>query len=251
MSDLFADDWRTRPMLAVDTETTGPDPQLDRVVTATTVLVNGAVTTVKTWLADPGIPISPGAAAIHGVTNDVAQSEGRPAAEVLAAMATVIDGAITNSTPLVLFNAKFDLTLLAREFTRHGIDLDLSRALVIDGYVIDKGVDKYRKGKRTLTVTCEHYGVRHDGAHDATEDALAAARVAWAIAARFPEQVCVALEVLHAKQAAWHLDWAESYGRYRVRSGGVDDVSREWPIQTAPPNWTAQQMPAAELEAAS
>ena len=45
---------------------------------------------------------------------------------------------------------------------------------VIDPFVIDKHIDPYRKGKRTLTAVCEHHGVKQTDAHDATGDDLAA-----------------------------------------------------------------------------
>ncbi|CAN7193716.1 3'-5' exonuclease [Knoellia sp. LjRoot47] len=243
MSTLFNADWRDWPLLAVDTETTGPNPDVDRIVTATTVLIDGPTTTPTTWLADPGIPISDGAAEVHGITNEVAQRDGRPAAFVIAEIANVLRRAIDDGTPLVLFNACFDLTLIDRECRRHGVELDLTRALVIDGFVIDKAVDRFRKGKRTLTATCEHYGVRLDDAHDATEDALAAARVAWRLAQRFPDQVCVDLAVLHERQKVWRRDWAESFGQYLVKQGKTDDVERDWPVAPLPLGWTPDALP--------
>ena len=56
------------------------------------------------------------------------------------------------------------------------------RAPVIDPLVIDKAVDRYRKGKRTLEAAAAFYGVPLDDAHDAGADAIAAGRVAQAIA---------------------------------------------------------------------
>ena len=243
MSTLFTNDWRDHPMIAVDTETTGPNPNADRIVTATTVLIDGPNKVPTTWLADPGIPISDGAAEVHGVTNEVAQRDGQSAAIVIAELSTELRRAIDSGVPLVLFNACFDLTLIDRECRRHGVELDLSRALVIDGFVIDKAVDRFRKGKRTLTATCEHYGVRLDAAHDATEDALAAARVAWMLAERFPDKVCVDLALLHDRQKVWRRDWAESFGQYLVKQGKTDDVEREWPVVPLPTGWSPDALP--------
>ena len=45
---------------------------------------DGPGTAVHNWLANPGIPIPDGAAAIHGVTTERAVAEGRPAADGFA-----------------------------------------------------------------------------------------------------------------------------------------------------------------------
>ena len=244
MSNLFANAWHTGAMLAVDTETTGPNPNLDRVVTATAARLHNGLNGADDWLINPGVHISDGAAAIHGVSNERAQAEGQEPAEALAGIATRLQYAIEAGIPLVLFNAAFDLTLLDREFTRHGVTCPLDQALVIDGHVIDKALDKYRKGKRTLTAVCEHYGVRLDGAHDATEDALAAARVAWALAERFPDELQVDLRQLHARQVAWRAEQAASLQSYFRRQGEKDAVvDGGWPIQAVPSGWSPEQLP--------
>lgn len=248
MSNLFAHAWHTGAMLAVDTETTGPNPQLDRVVTATTVRLHNGLNGTTTWLIAPDAPISDGAAAVHGVTDEQARRDGRPPAEALAEIALELGYAITAGIPLVLFNAAYDLTLLSREFARHGITCPLDHALVIDGHVADKAVDKYRKGKRTLTAVCEHYGVRLDGAHDATQDALAAARVAWVLAERHPEQLQIDLADLHAAQIAWRREQATSLQTYFRRKDPDAYVAPEWPVIPAPADWTPQQLPAARDE---
>lgn len=61
-------------------------------------------------------------------------------------------------------NARYDLSLLDRECRRYAVEsiselLGDAPAPVIDPLVIDKHVDKYRKGKRALHALCAHYGV--------------------------------------------------------------------------------------------
>lgn len=244
MSNLFANAWHTGALLAVDTETTGPNPQLDRTVTCTAAKLHNGLNGTLSWLIAPDAPISDGAAAVHGVTDQHARANGRPPADALAEIAGELTGAIQSGIPLVLFNAAFDLTLLTREFTRHNITCPLEQALVVDGHVIDKALDKFRKGKRTLTATCEHYGVRLDGAHDATQDALAAARVAWVLAERYPDQVQIDLRQLHGQQVAWRAEQASSLQAYFRRQGKPDAVVEGgWPIQATPAGWTPQQLP--------
>ena len=101
---------------------------------------------------------------------------------------------------------------------------------VVDPFVIDREVDKYRKGKRTLTAMCAHYGVSLDGAHDAAADAIGAARVAWAIGQRYPEIASMDMETLVKSQKAWHAERQDDFWRYLKRQGKpCDDVSGEWP----------------------
>ncbi|MFM9597389.1 hypothetical protein ACKI1O_49625, partial [Streptomyces scabiei] len=65
-----------------DLETTGVDVVHDRIVTAHVGVLDadGHVIDARDWLADPGVPIPAGAAAIHGVTAERARAEGAPAA---------------------------------------------------------------------------------------------------------------------------------------------------------------------------
>lgn len=242
--------WHRGPLLAWDTETTGPDPHRDRIVTCTTARIQGGLLGSTSWLIAPDIPISDGAAAVHGITDQHAREHGQDPATALRQIADELQGAIANGVPLVAFNASFDTTILERELTRHGIDLDLTQALVIDPFVIWKRLDRYRKGKRTLTAACEAFGVRLDGAHDATEDALAAARVAWVLAERYPDELQIDLAHLHANQRAWKADQAVSLQAYFDRQGKNEHVAREWPIQPAPQGWTPDQLPAPREEAA-
>jgi DNA polymerase III subunit epsilon len=113
---------------------------------------------------------------------------------------------------------------------RHGIPPLLSPAPVIDPLVIDKALDRYRKGKRTLEVTSQFYGVVLDGAHDAGADAIAAGRVAQAIAKKHGQSLPVTLAELHALQVGWCKDQAENFQEYMRRSRDPQFVAAGgWP----------------------
>jgi hypothetical protein len=109
-------------------------------------------------MADPGVPIPEAASNVHGVTTEQAQAEGQPAAEVVAAALQLLR-AVPTSVPIVGFNARFDLTILDREARRHGLE-PFVPAPVLDGLVLDKHLDPYRKGSRRLEAVCEHYRCR-------------------------------------------------------------------------------------------
>ena len=105
---------------------------------------------------------------------------------------------------------------------------------VIDPLVVDKRLDRYRRGKRTLDVVAARYGVTLDGAHDASADAIAAGRVAQALAERYSDQLPETCDELHAKQIGWARSQAESLTEYFVRIGRIDPtdpVDGSWPIR--------------------
>src|SRR5690606_20907253 len=98
--------WHRGPMLAFDTETTGPDPEDARVVTATCAWITpGQPPAVDTWLINPGVEIPEGATAVHGITTAQAEAEGRHPGEALIEIASLLAQAITDRVPIVAFNA--------------------------------------------------------------------------------------------------------------------------------------------------
>jgi DNA polymerase-3 subunit epsilon len=222
--------WIDQPMTAFDLETTGPEPAEARIVTGTLVRIEpGADPVVKTWLADPGVEIPDEAAAIHGVTTEHAREFGRPAREVIDEIRlSLADAWFTG--PVVIYNASFDMTVVTAECARHHKTPFEVAGPVIDPYIIDKQVDRWRKGPRKLGPTCEHYKVKLDGAHDATEDALAAARVAWKQARIYPTQVVhVTPAELHEMTAGWfteqQLRFADHLTR-KIAPGITDQAER-------------------------
>ena len=226
--------WWSGPLAAFDLETTGPEPTTDRIVTAAVVARNpgGEIAGVdRHWLADPGVPISEGATKVHGITTAHAQANGWPIAtvvdQVVAALAELVA-----QCPLVIYNAPFDLTMLDREARRHGIrPLDLTQAVIVDPLVLDKQLDRYRKGSRRLDACCAHYQVTLDEAHEATADALAAMRVAWRIGKAYPKVGSLPGRDLMAYQARARAAQANSLAAYFKCTGQPQPVSREWPVQ--------------------
>lgn len=216
-----------------DLETTGVDVATSRIVTAFVGVIDaaGAVIEGRSWLAEPGVPIPPQATAVHGVTDERARAEGRPAPEVVSEIVDALRALLASGHAVAAYNARYDFSLLAHEARRHGVEpLDDPRP-IIDPLVIDRAVDRYRRGKRTLSITTAHYGVELDDAHDAAADAVAAGRVAQSIAARFPEQLGMAADRLHDLQVRWSLEQAASFQEYmrRVRDP-LFVASGVWPV---------------------
>jgi len=215
-----------------DTETTGLSTRDDRIVTAFLGVMgpDGELTESFSWLADPGIVIPPQATEVHGITTKMAQEQGRPAAEVVAEVLRELTRLLGAGIPLVVYNASYDLCLANSEAKRYGLQpLDNPRP-IIDPLVIDRALDTYRKGKRTLDVVSMHYGIINDNAHNAEGDAVTAGRVARAIAQKFPEETADVMS-LHDRQVDWAYQWAESFKRYLDSQGlPARGLGGRWPL---------------------
>lgn len=163
-----------RPLAVIDCETTGLDVESDRIVE----LFIGRV-----WPGDgrahdyatriyPGVPIPPGASAIHGITDD--QVEGKDAFEQLAPGFWAQLG----DCDLLGFNAiRYDVPLLAAEFRRAGYPVIMAVRRILDPYPL---FDALMPGhpRHTLAHAVAHYlGRSHAGAHGAAADGRAAAEV--------------------------------------------------------------------------
>ena len=224
--------WSSGPMAAFDTETTGPDPMTARIVTACIAVVNmSPAREPMSWLINPGVEIPTEATAVHGITTEAAVERGANPVDACVEILEWLTQSWARDIPVIAYNASYDLTVLDQDLRRNGLAGIGEIGPVIDPLVLDRGLDRYRRGKRTLTAACEHYGVRLDGAHDSTADALAAARVAWRIAQRYPQVGAASLDELMELQAGMHLEWATHFQSY-LRSQGKDEViDTSWPLR--------------------
>ncbi|MFJ9724433.1 3'-5' exonuclease [Streptomyces sp. NPDC101209] len=231
--------WYEGPLAAFDTETTGVDVETDRIVSAAVVVQDapGGRPRVTRWLVNPGVPVPEAATAVHGLTDEHLQRNGRWPAPVMYEIAEVLAEQAAMNRPLVVMNAPFDLTLLDRELRRHrasSLDrwLQASALRVLDPRVLDKHLDRYRKGRRTLTDLCAHYEVPLEGAHDAAADALAALDVVRALGRRFAARLeRLSPAELHSLQATWHAAQARGLQAWFARSGTDEIVDTSWPLR--------------------
>lgn len=218
-----------------DTETTGVDTSQARIVSSTIALLGGGGEVVERydWLIDPGVEIPEAAARVHGITTAVARESGVDAAVGVSQIVAQLGAMLGRGFPVVAYNAPFDLNLLRAESNRHGIAWPAPLSPVVDPLILDKQLDRYRKGKRTLEVVAGHYGVALGTAHDAGEDAIAAGRVAQAIARRYAQVLPDEITALHDAQVSWAAAQAANFQEYmrRVRDPNfVADGS--WPLRS-------------------
>ena len=169
----------TRPLAFFDLETTGIDPQRDKIVEIAVVRVDpGGATAGKTRRINPERPIPPDATAVHGIRDeDVA---GAPAFRQVAR--GILD--FLADSDLAGFNIRrFDVPLLDREFRDCGLDLALVQRRVVDAMTIF-----HRKEPRDLSAAVRHFlGREHEGAHGAEADVAATLEVLDAELDRYPD----------------------------------------------------------------
>jgi DNA polymerase-3 subunit epsilon len=164
-------------LVAIDTETTGRDPEVDRIVEIACVRWRGDGTSERfSWLVNPGRPIPKESSDVHGITDD-AVKDAQPFAAVAHDVLRAIDGAIP-----VAYNAEYDRKVLVAELARAGLLPEnpppaLRRNVEwIDPLVWARELQKTEKS-RTLVEVCERLGIALDKAHRAADDAVATLQV--------------------------------------------------------------------------
>jgi len=230
--------WLDGPLLGFDTETTGISPSRDRIVTAALITRTGSDVAARTWLINPGVPIPERATEVHGITDAMVQAQGLPPADALAEIADILASALGAGIPVVGFNVQYDLSIVEAELARHGLPT-LSERLggkvwpVVDPLVLDRHLDKWRKGPRKLIDMCATYGVHvnADDLHAADNDVLATLDVVHAIARAYPTVGELELDQLHDQQEAAHRKWATEFSAYLISKGRTEDLpDPAWPV---------------------
>ncbi|GAA1868207.1 5'-3' exonuclease H3TH domain-containing protein [Brevibacterium marinum] len=222
--------WSRSRLVGFDLETTGVDPATARIVTAAFV---ESADKVRTWLADPGVEIPEPARAVHGITTEFAQANGAPAADVVGELCTVLDELRSEGAVVVGHNIVYDLSVMAAEVTRHHPHIDLVALLptIVDTFVLDKRVEKFRRGKRTLVETAKRWKVSLLDAHDAAADALAALDIARALAENAPEIASLTRDEIMAAQGDWkRVQAADLQAWLRSKGNAEAIVDDAWPL---------------------
>ncbi len=169
----------TKPLIFLDAETTGTEPQSDRIITLCIEKIahQGAAAERKVWKFNPGVPIPPESTEVHKITDEMVKDWPR-----LADYAQEIHDFIAGCDAAG-FNTYFDLGILWHEFWRCGLKWDMAGMRVIDA----GGIFKIKE-PRGLEAAVKFYCNRsHSGAHDAEDDVIATRDVLCAQIVRYPE----------------------------------------------------------------
>ncbi len=167
------------PLVFFDLETTGIDIVKDRIIEISLVKVypNGKEES-KTRRINPGMPIPPESTAIHGITDEDVK-DCPTFKEIAKSLAALLEGC-----DLAGFNSnRFDIPLLAEEFLRAGVDVDLNKRKFIDVQTIF-----HKMEQRTLAAAYKFYCDKTlDNAHTAEADTMATYEVLKSQLDRYPE----------------------------------------------------------------
>jgi len=222
-----------------DTETTGIDVKQSKIVTAALHLLNSNGEVLpggRDWLLNPGVPIPPAATAVHKITDEIAQRDGMDATQGVQEIVSAIQELFDKGIPIVAYNASYDFSLLHNQALSLGIQ-PVKFGTVIDPLIIDKTVDKWRKGSRKLVDVAQHYNVSLENAHTAKDDAVAAGLVAYSVLRFFKAQskpvvpVPDSSEQLHEMQSKWADEIEASFAKWRQQDMPSYVPSFGWPIK--------------------
>ena len=225
-----ADSWSQSRLVGFDLETTGVDPSTARIVTAAFV---ESVDSSRTWLANPGVEIPEPARAVHGITTEFAQANGAPVAEVVAELCAVLADLRSEGAVVVGHNIVYDLSVMAAEVRRHQPHIDFAAQLptIVDTFVLDKRIEQFRRGKRTLTETAKRWKVTLLDAHDAAADALAALDISRALAESSEEIANLTRADIMSAQGDWKRAQAADLQSWLRRKGNAEAVvDGSWPM---------------------
>lgn len=167
------------PIVFFDLETTGINIVKDRIVEISFVKVhpNGKEET-KTRRINPEMPIPPESTAIHGITDEDVK-DCPTFKEIAKSLAAQIEGC-----DLAGYNSnRFDIPLLAEEFLRAGIDMDLNKRKFVDVQTIF-----HKMEQRTLSAAYKFYCDKSlENAHTAEADTMATYEILKAQLDRYPD----------------------------------------------------------------
>jgi DNA polymerase-3 subunit epsilon len=155
-----------KPIVFFDLETTGTSTTKDRIIEICAIKVNTDGTQQELYhLINPAIPISPGATAVHGITDEMVA--GKPTfGDLVEELAAYFEG-----SDLGGYNIKrFDVPMLMEEFHRFKkYPIHYSEVKLVDVMAI-----YHRKERRDLSAAVKFYCEReHAEAHSAKADVLA------------------------------------------------------------------------------
>lgn len=167
------------PIIFFDLETTGTDIAKDRIVEISYLKISpNGMEESKTVKVNPGMPIPAESSAIHGIFDaDVANAP--QFKELAKTIAKDFEGA-----DLAGYNSnRFDVPLLAEEFLRVDIDIDMTKRKFVDVQTIF-----HKKEQRTLSAAYKFYCAKDlENAHSAEADTMATYEVLKSQLDRYPD----------------------------------------------------------------
>lgn len=188
--------------------------------------------------------INPGAEKIHGISEEDKQLYGIDIEKMLDILTKSFSWAHTKGGIIVAMNMQFDWTVLTMTALRHHWKPHphafVQKADLYDPLVVDRKLERYRKGPKNLETLLDLYGLRDelvnaDVAHEAARDAEAALLISreqlgiYEDLARIPRGNVT--ETMHV----WHAEWADRYEEHLDKTGQQHKhIERDWPFIPVP-----------------
>jgi DNA polymerase-3 subunit epsilon len=200
------------PLACFDIESTGISPRNDRIVELAIVRVHpGGRTDQYVRRVNPGMPIPPGATAIHGITDEDVRTC-PPFSDIAGEVLDQLTGC-----DLAGYNlGRFDIPMLTEELLRCGHTFNLEGRRIIDPQTIF-----HRHEPRDLSAALAFYcNELHLNAHGAEADVLATLRVLEGQLQRYsdlPHDVSGLDRYCNPRDP----DWVDRTGRLSWQNGEV------------------------------
>lgn len=170
----------TRPLTMFDVESTGSNPDQDRIIQLSITMHYSEKDPVR-WVSDinPGVLVPPEIQKIHGITD--ARLAEAPTFKSIAA--EIVRKTLTN-VDFAGHGVMFDLRMIRAECRRAGLDWDWEKT---DSAVIDTlRIRQITRPNDLKTVYAEITGKTLDNAHDAGADVAATEEVLLGLLALYP-----------------------------------------------------------------
>ena len=158
--------------IALDTETTGLDPEKDRIVEVAALLFeDGQMTDRFVSYVNPGITMPAEAAAINHISDEMLAGARKPE-EVYPELLTFLDDAVTGDTLIGGHVTAFDLSFLCRELSLLNQKADFrfidTRRLTVWNPELES---------HSLPAVAKYYGISHEHPHCAEADAAVSGQI--------------------------------------------------------------------------
>ncbi|MDP6944183.1 MAG: 3'-5' exonuclease [Myxococcota bacterium] len=199
--------WFETPIAIVDVETTGLDPQNDRVIEIGVVhMLAGEVQDVYSTLVNPQRELPPEVTSITGI-----EAESLTTAPTFGAIAETLQSWLEGRV-FVAYNLQFDRAFVQREFSR--VEMTWNPTKCVDPLVFVRELQRSQGSKR-LTAVCERLDIPLDSAHRAAHDAEATGHVLYKLRPQLPE----GLDDLILLQSHWAQQQENEMAGWRNRKG--------------------------------
>jgi len=218
----WPENWADLPLAVLDVETTGFDPEVERVIEVAIIrFARGVVTERFTCLVNPGKSIPQEVVKLTGIADaDVADA---PEFEAIAAQVH----ARRQGVGIVAYNLAFDRSFLRAELSRCGMKWP-EEAPTLDPLIFARQFFKNSPRKNLSTIS-KLLGIPLEEAHRAEHDAEVAGKVLYAFTDRLPQS----LSQLLMLQKQWEAAQAQEMSSWKSFDGDLSAFG-ESPIGLGP-----------------